>query len=224
MGFKRHHMKLVLGLVLLVICSISLGWSMSTSRVHLAIILGAAILAVGVYIYRLLTRANREILFFFRALENDDTSIRYGAGLQSKFIDELHQHLERVNGNFQELRLANEERERYFSRILEHLSSGMIIINRTGHIDQVNEEALRVLNIPKLTHLKALSKTYPGLHEKIRDMKSLDRSELTLTDKKTGLKRILGLQMVEIHLRGEDLRVLTLHDLSAGMERKEIND
>ena len=224
MGFRYHHIRLVLGLVLLLICAISLGWALSTSKFHLSILLGTGILIAGVYLYSVLTRANREILFFFRALENDDTTITYHAGNQSKFIDELHRHLDRINSNFQELRLKNEEREQYFSRILEHLSSGLIIMDERGHIDQVNEEALRLLNMPRLTHIRALSRSYPGLQKRVKNMKSLDRSEIALTDKETGLKRTLGLQMVIIHLRGEDIRVLTLHDLSSGMERKEIDD
>ena len=224
MGFRHHHIKLLVGLVLLLIFAISLGWALSLSKVHLSIILGTGILISGIYLYSMLTRANREILFFFRALENDDTTLTYNAPHQSSFIDELHRHLDRINSNFQELRLKNEEREQYFSRILEHLSSGLLVMDDRGHIDQVNEEALRLLNIPKLTHIRALSRSYPGLQKRIKSMRSLDRSELVLTDRETGLKRTLGLQLVKIHLRGEDLRVLTLHDLSTGMERKEIDD
>ena len=48
--------------------------------------------------------------------------------------------------------------------------------------------------------------------------------ELSLKDRETGLKRVLGLQMVEINLKGRRCKVVTLHDLSAGMERKEIDD
>jgi nitrogen fixation/metabolism regulation signal transduction histidine kinase len=136
----------------------------------------------------------------------------------------LHGHLNRVNENFQKLKLNNEMREQYFSRILKHLSSGLLVISKTGHINQINEEALKLLNLPQLTHISALSQLYPGLHGKIRDMKSLDRAEIAVMDRETGLKTVLGLQVVEINLGGEDVRIATLHDLSAGMERKEIDD
>jgi nitrogen fixation/metabolism regulation signal transduction histidine kinase len=224
MGFKGHRILLVTAFILLVATALVLGWALSTSRMHLAILLGAGIIMISVFLYMRLTRANREILFFFRALENDDTSISFGSSHRSTFIDELHQHLNRVNKNFQELRLNNELKEQYFSRILEHLSSGLMIISRTGHINQINEEALRLLKLDNLTHINALSQVCPGLYDKIMDMKSLDRSELTIQDRETGLKRVLGLQLLEINLTGEDVQVLSIHDLSAGMERKEIDD
>lgn len=224
MGFKRHHLELVILIILLVISSAMLGWALSSSRIHLAIILGIVICGGAVFIFKKLSRANREILFFFRALENDDTSINYSFGQRNTYLDELHKHLNRVNENFQKLKLNNELKEQYFSRILKHLSSGLLVISRTGHINQVNEEALRLLNLPQLTHIKALSQFYPGLHSKINSLSSLDRAEISVMDGETGLKRILGLQLVEINLGGEELRIVTLHDLSAGMERKEIDD
>ena len=224
MGSRSFHIKLFALLVLLVISAAVLGWALSSSRMHLAILLGIVILVGAVFIFQQLTRSNREVLFFFRALENDDTSINYSSSHRNKFIDELHQHLNKVNGNFQELKLSNELRERYFSQILEHLSSGLIVISKTGYINHINNEALRLLNLPKLTHIRVLSQLYPGFYGRIRDMKSLDHSEIKLQDGETGIKRVLGLQVVEINLKGEDVRVLTLHDLSAGMERKEVDD
>ena len=224
MGSRSFHIKLFALLVLLVISAAVLGWALSSSRMHLAILLGIVILVGAVFIFQQLTRSNREVLFFFRALENDDTSINYSSSHRNKFIDELHQHLNKVNGNFQELKLNNELREKYFSQILEHLSSGLIVISKTGYINHINNEALRLLNLPKLTHIRVLSQLYPGFYGRIRDMKSLDHSEIKLQDGETGIKRVLGLQVVEINLKGEDVRVLTLHDLSAGMERKEVDD
>ena len=224
MAFRKHRFKLIVLIVLLVISATLMGWAISSTWIHLSILLAICIAVEAAYLFHLLTRYNREVLFFFRALENDDTSIKYSSTHRNSFIDELHQHLNRVNENFQDLKLENEIREQYFSKILEQLSSGLMLISKTGHINQINEEALRLLNLPQLTHIKALSPLYPGLHTRIREMKSLDRSELTLMDRETGLKRVLGLQLVEINLKGEDVRLVTLNDLSAGMERKEIDD
>ena len=224
MGYRRHHITLILLIVLVCGSATALGWALSSSRVHLAILLGMLIAFEAVMLFLQLTRWNRAVLFFFRALENDDTSMGYRSNYRDRFINELHQHLERLNRNFQAMKLDNEKREQYFSRILEHLSSGLMVISGRGYIDHINDEALRLLNMPQLTHIRALSRTYPGLYGRIMEMKSLDRSEISVENRETGLKMVLGLQMVEINLKGEDVCVFTIHDLSAGMERKEIDD
>jgi len=224
MSFKHYHISLIVLIILLVISSTILGWALSTSKVHLAILMAVVIIVEMAFIFLRFTRFNREILYFFRALENEDTSFKYSTNHRSKFINELHRHLNRGNENFQEIQVNNELREQYFSKVLEHLSSGLMVISGTGFINQINEEALRLLNLQRLTHIKALSQTYPGLGSRIGEMKSLDRSELILVDRETGMKKILGLQMVKITLKGEELSLLTLQDISAGMERKEIDD
>ena len=223
MAFKRHSLILTALLFLLVGTSVGLGWCMFSTRLHLAILLGiAVILEVGVA-YRLLTRTHREILFFFKALENEDTSIRYGSDHRNSIIDELHRYMDALNQGFRRIQFSSELREQYFSRILENLSSGLLVASKTGHIQHVNQEALRLLNLPNLTHLKALSEVNQSLYQKVQGMQTLEKVEITLQDR-PGSRKVLGIQMVEINLKGEDLQVYTLHDLSAGMERKEIED
>jgi nitrogen fixation/metabolism regulation signal transduction histidine kinase len=224
MGSKVYQRGQLVLIVLLVIVAVLAGWALNTQRYHLSILLGIGILVLAVILYFRMIRINQEILYFFKALENDDTSIRYNTNHRNSLIDELHRHLNRVNENFQSIQLNNELREQYFSKVLEHISSGLVVFSKTGHVDQVNEEALRLLNLEQLTHVKVLSQAYPGLGFRIAMMRSLDRSELTIVDRETGIKKALGLQMVKITLKGEEVSLLTLQDLSAGLERKEIDD
>jgi len=224
MGFRNHHILLSLLILLLVLSSVALGWALSVSRMHLAILLALGIVAEAVFLFNRLAWSQREILFFFRALENEDTSFIYHSSHRSRFIHEMHQHLNRINSLFQKMKLEQERREQYFSRILEHISSGLMVISPTGHINQINEEALRLLNQTQLTHLRALNQSNPRVYAEIQRLKPLGRSESSWRDDATGQKRVLGMQMVEISLGGEDVRVVTLQDISAGMERKEIED
>jgi nitrogen fixation/metabolism regulation signal transduction histidine kinase len=223
MAFKRHSLILMALLILLVITSVGLGWCLLSTRLHLAILLGITVLLEVGLVYRLLTRTHREILFFFKALENEDTSIRYGSDYRNRIIDELHNYMDALNQGFRRIQVNSERREQYFSRILENLSSGLLVASKTGHIQHVNQEALHLLNVPNLTHLKALSEVSQALYQKVRGMHSLEKVEITHQDR-PGSRKVLGIQMVEINLKGEDLQVYTLNDLSAGMERKEIED
>jgi len=223
MAFKRYSGILISNLFLLVISSTGLGWALLSSNKHLSILLAIAICVELAILYRILTKTHREILFFFKALENSDTSITYRSDHRGRIIDEMHQYMDALNQGFKEMQLNNELREQYFSRILENLSSGLMVATKTGHIHHLNQEALRLLDVPNLTHLKALSEVDLRLYEKARDMHSLEKVELILQDG-PGSTKVLGLQKVELNLKGEDLQVFTLNDLSAGMERKEIED
>ncbi len=224
MVFKRETLRLGTMLILVVISSMALGWALFASRLHLTILLLLLILTGIFIIFKLLTRTQNEILFFFKALENDDSSIAYRSNHRNRFIDELHRYLNVLNESFREMKLNHETRERYFSQILENLSSGLLVIAKTGHVNHINQEALRLFNLPQLTHIKALSDVNGKLYSLLNRLKPLEKHEFTLLDPETGLKKALGLQAIEINLQGEDVRVITVQDLSTEMERKEIDD
>jgi nitrogen fixation/metabolism regulation signal transduction histidine kinase len=209
---------------LLVVISMAATWALLSDRVHLAIVFLILVLIQVFLLYSLLTKTHKEILFFFKALENDDTSFRYSARRENRFMEELNQYLNQLNSSFQEMKMEHELREQYFMRILENLSSGLLVIAKTGHINHINKEALRLFNVSNLTHLKSLSGLDHTLYTALDGLQPDSRIECTLQDREIGIKKVLGLQCVEIHLKGEDVRIVTIQDLSAEMERKEIDD
>jgi len=194
--------------------SICLGWSLTNQRIHLSIILLALVLILLVLLYRRLTLTNREILFFFKALQNDDSSIFYKDQHRSKLIDELSHYMNQLNRNFSEMRVDQVLREQYFNRILENLSGGILVLTKTGHVNHINQQALTLFNLTQLTHVKALKGVDQKLYGVIEAMKPGTKSNF----------KALGLQCTGINLRGEDVRIITLQDLSVEMEQKEIND
>ena len=180
MGFKRHTLSLVAMLLGVVIFSVGLGWALSASRLHLAIVLLFLILTGIFLLFKLLTRTQNEILFFFKALENEDSSVAYRSNHRSRFIDELHGYLNVLNESFGEMKLNHEVREKYFSQILENLSSGLLVISKTGHVNHINQEALRLFNLPQLTHIKALSERDGKLYSLLVKLKPLEKDEFTI--------------------------------------------
>lgn len=224
MGFKKTNLILPLLLTLMILSALSLGWALSSALYHLSVILTALLVLEVLTLYRQLTRTTRDVLFFFRALENDDSSIRFSKGLRNSLTGELNSHLERLNQNFSEMKLSHELREQYFNRILENISSGLLVISDTGHVNHINRKAISMLNISNLTHIRALNEVDPGLFRLVEELEPDMKKEIILKDRKKGIKRTLGLQCTSINLKGEDVRVVSLQDLSAEMEQKEIED
>jgi nitrogen fixation/metabolism regulation signal transduction histidine kinase len=224
MGFKRYNGAIWVWIILTVLTSVALGWALAVSRIHLAILLSIVIAMETGSLFLLLTRNQRNILHFFRSLENTDTALNYTSPFRGKFVDELHQYLNNVNKIFQEIRLNNELQEQFFSKILKHLSHGFLVIAPTGHINFINPEALRLLQLSNLTHVQALAEGNPKVYAVLKGMESLQKREITIQDSGSGIKRILGLHVLDLRMKGEDVRIVTLQDLSVELEKKEIDD
>ena len=97
MGFKKENGRMLLLALLLTASAAGMGWTLANSRFHLSIILLALVLILFLRLFRRLTKTSREILFFFKALKNDDSSISYSANRSSQLIDELSSYLNELN-------------------------------------------------------------------------------------------------------------------------------
>ena len=98
MGFRRENEPTLLFLViLLAVSAMGLGRALGSSKLHLSIILAAFVVILMILLFGRLTRTKREILFFFKALKNDDTGIHYHAHGKGPLIDELIQQMNELN-------------------------------------------------------------------------------------------------------------------------------
>ena len=150
-----------------------------------------------------------------KALKNDDSSISYSASRSNQLTEELSTYLNELNRNFREMKVDQELREQYFMRILEKLSGGILVLTKTGHVNHINQQALDLFEVSRLTHIKVLKEADEKLYGLIEGMKPGAKGKYG---------KALGLQCTGINLRGEDLRIITLQDLSVEMEQKEIDD
>ena len=73
MGFKSENGTMLMLSLLLTASAVGLGWALTNSRFHLSIVLLTLVLILILMLFRRLTKTSREILFFFKALKNDDT-------------------------------------------------------------------------------------------------------------------------------------------------------
>ena len=201
--------------LMLTASAVCMGWALATSRFHLSIILLALVLILILMLFRRLTKISSEILFFFKALKNDDSSISYSASRSNQLTEELSTYLNELNRNFREMKVDQELREQYFMRILEKLSGGILVLTKTGHVNHINQQALDLFEVSRLTHIKVLKEADEKLYGLIEGMKPGAKGKYG---------KALGLQCTGINLRGEDLRIITLQDLSVEMEQKEIDD
>jgi len=224
MGFKRKNGTMLFLALLLTGFSVGLGWAITSSRPHLSIILLLVVLVLLTMLYRTLSKTNREVLFFFKALKNDDTSINYTANRRSHLFDELSHHLNEINLNFRKMKVDHELREQYFNLILENISGGLMVVTKTGHVNHINQQALTLFDLVNLTHIRALKEVHPELYGVVEGMRPGSRGELSVLDRKEGVKKVLGLQCTGINLRGEDVLIISVQDLSVEMEQKEIED
>ncbi|WP_294596604.1 ATP-binding protein [uncultured Rikenella sp.] len=171
-------------------------------------------------ILRLYSRTTRKLIFMFHAIENGDYSFKF-AERSSRSNDLLiNQSLNRIHSLLTKAREETIEQEKYYQLILESVTTGILIINDRGHVTQTNREALRLLGIQPLTHIKQLSRLDEQFPALLRDIVAGESRQLTCRTERGSVT--FSVHASSIVRRGEQLRILALTDIENELSDREI--
>ena len=144
---RNLYMNIIIRVLAIAALSVLLGYVIFSARsVRLSIICILAIIIVTSGLVSYLNRTNRNIRFFFDSVVDEDSSFTFPVDNKSGIVRELHQSMNIFNMQLQTLKLEIRKQEHYFSRILEHLATGIITYDDKGFIHHANTSARRLLS------------------------------------------------------------------------------
>ncbi|MCL2728322.1 MAG: hypothetical protein FWD56_08070, partial [Bacteroidales bacterium] len=115
-------------------------------------------------LFRSISNVHKKIDYFIDAISNDDYTFRFPSAkkLWSSSAD-LSRQLNRVKEMMQQKRLAIQEQEKYYEVLLAKINSGILLVNKTDHVLQANQAALKLISREIFTHLSQLESFAPEL-------------------------------------------------------------
>lgn len=182
------------------------------------IVLGGAVVAALTYI---VTRAlvRRKIIdkidFMSDALDSGESAFRYS---------EDHWSDRRLNKSFNRLRSIFEaeksdirERERYFGIMLDHVQSGVIVIDG-DKIDYSNVIARGFLGMSDISSLRQIERISPELANAFRSASEAE-SRASLVSERGTVQFSISACTARLH--GKDVSIVTFNDITREMENNE---
>lgn len=175
-------------------------------------------------VYRMLKLFNRipeRISYFFNAIENEDSTLRFPENINHAPTKEMNKSLNRVNFLIQEIKLKNREQEQYYSMLLEQVATGIVVINSNGNILQANSGAKRLLNYKTLSHIEQLKRVDVNLYQAFYLLKEESSHEFVkLTHSNATIQ--LSLRATTFTSQEETLRIISVHDISNELDANEV--
>ncbi|MBW6534488.1 MAG: ATP-binding protein [Mariniphaga sp.] len=167
-----------------------------------------------------LNRTNRQIAFFFDAIQNDDSTLRFPETTATKSLNDLNSSLNRMNEQIKSVKFELQEQEQYFKTILEHVSVGIIVYNEKGNIFLSNSAARNLLDYEPLTHINQLMRVDKNLFAAFKDLQPGNRKMVSFSGKK-GMRQ-LSLKSTLFKTSGENLHLVAVQDIKSELETKEL--
>lgn len=182
------------------------------------IALGGAVIAALTYI---VTRAatRRKIIgkidFMSDALDSGETAFRYS---ESRWQNRrLNKSLNRLRSIFEAEKADIRERERYFGTMLDHVQSGVIVIDGEK-IDYSNTVAKGFLGMAEISSLRQIGRISPDLANAFREASEMESRASFISERGTVQ---FSISACTARLHGKDVSIVTFNDITREMENNE---
>lgn len=183
------------------------------------IVLGGAVVAALTYI---VTRAlvRRKIIgkidFMSDALDSGESAFRYS---EDHWSDRrLNRSLNRLRSIFEAEKSDIRERERYFGIMLDHVQSGVIVIDG-DKIDYSNVIARGFLGMSDISSLRQIERISPELANAFRSASEVE-SKASLVSERGMVQFSISACTARLH--GKDVSIVTFNDITREMENNEL--
>lgn len=157
----------------------------------------------------------RSIHTLLEALKNQDYSFR----LPQK-NNEINKTLNQITELLQSDKLSVTQQEKYYERIINSMSIGVIVTDNDFNIVKCNDEALKLFNRSTLTHITQLS-TWDNFDNTLIELSPKEKRHVLI---KTPQKELnISVHLDYITLRGSVLRIFTINDIHTEIDRNEFD-
>lgn len=182
------------------------------------IALGGAVIAALTYI---VTRAatRRKIIgkidFMSDALDSGETAFRYS---ESRWQNRrLNKSLNRLRSIFEAEKADIRERERYFGTMLDHVQSGVIVIDGEK-IDYSNTVAKGFLGMAEISSLRQIGRISPDLANAFCEASEMESRASFISERGTVQ---FSISACTARLHGKEVSIVTFNDITREMENNE---
>jgi two-component system, NtrC family, nitrogen regulation sensor histidine kinase NtrY len=167
-----------------------------------------------------LDRSHENIVSFLDSISFDDLSHSFKTESNDPTVQRLHQELNQAM-----MKLRNSRREKdseflFFKNIVMHVGIGLLIFREDGKIEIFNSAARRLLKINRAENINDLKEVSDTLVNVFIKLKTGGRELLRL---KIGEDLVqLSIYAIELTLRGENVKLISLQNIQSELEEKEM--
>jgi nitrogen fixation/metabolism regulation signal transduction histidine kinase len=174
----------------------------------------------GKLLIEYLDRSNENIASFLDSIRFDDLSYSFKTKSDDPIVQRLHREL---NEAMLKLRSARSEKDSeflFFKNIVMHVGIGLIIFKEDGKIEIFNSAARKLLKVTRADNINDLQEVSTGLVQVFLKLKTGGRELFRL---KIGDDMVqLSLYAIELTLRGENVKLISLQNIQSELEEKEM--
>lgn len=180
-----------------------------------------AFLASVRWLYRLYTYNTRKVSFLLDAIANNDPTVRFYEHAASDDDSSVNAMLNRIARILYDVKQQTAQREKYYELILNFVDTGIVVLNSNGAVYQKNKEAMHLLGMDVLTHVKQTARVSGELMSALEKSVPGDKLQVKFNSGRGAVH--LSVRVSGIRIQEEELRIISLSDINRELDEREID-
>ena len=221
MGYKRLRLTVIVSIMIMVISALVAGY---LSAYHMNLWYLLILLPVPFATFSIINnvdQTNHQVAFFFEAIRNEDSSLKFPTATRQKSLRHLYQSLNSLNDRINEIKQQNEYIEKYYQSFIQHAATGLMGVNGNNEVEIMNEKAFEYAGIPSFTPLHLVPSRNPDLFSILA---VIQPGEAYTYKRFTNESQInLLIRSKEIRYGGKVSKLISLQDIRNELDEKELD-
>ena len=188
-----------------------------TSIQIISIVLATAIVSAVIATLHTSIKMRKKVAYMLDALEDKELNFRFD---EKRLIGRrFNKTLNRLRGIFDKERHEIIEQEKYFGLMLDHVQTGVVVVEDCGRVNYCNNTALALLGIATFGHIRQLRSVSDSLYEIFQSI--TDGVEERASYYNESGKMTIALTASAATIGKEHVRVIAFNDISNEIAENE---
>ena len=220
MGYKQFKFNLLLRIAAISFSSFLLADFIQDSLFQLSTLLITALIIFQVVSMLKFLDINRELIAKFV-----DPEAKNGQdGNSSKWTGDEDQDLllkyNQLQQKLSDIRNEKDAQSQYLKTIVQHLGIGLMTFSRSGDVQIINTTAKKLLKVKHLKNISGLNSFSEGLVKSFENLRTGGQDLVKIQHE--GYTYQLSVYAIELTLKGEPFKLITLQNIQSELEEKEM--
>ena len=183
----------------------------------ISIVLATAIVSAVIATLHTSMKMRKKVAYMLDALEDKELNFRFD---EKRLIGRrFNKTLNRLRGIFDKERHEIIEQEKYFGLMLDHVQTGVVVVEDSGRINYCNNTALTLLGVATFGHIRQLRSVSDSLYEIFKSI--TDGVEERASYYNESGKMTIALTASAATIGKENVRVIAFNDISNEIAENE---
>ena len=188
-----------------------------TSIQIISIVLATAIVSAVIATLHTSRKMRKKVAYMLDALEDKELNFRFD---ERRLIGRrFNKTLNRLRGIFDKERHEIIEQEKYFGLMLDHVKTGIAVVEKDGRVAYCNNTALNLLGIATFGHIRQLRSVSDSLYESFQTI--ADGNEERASYYNESGKMTISLTASEATIGKDTVRIIAFNDISSEIAENE---